>query len=201
MPRRKKRKNLLYAGIAALCLIIFFVIEFIQIVNELPRPEKITSFRPIQSTKIYDRTGEILLYEIHDEQNRTIISGSDIPLYAKQATISIEDRGFYEHSAFDISGFLRAIFKNALVITGIKQGSIEGGSTITQQLVKQVFLTPEKTIKRKIKELILAYWIEGQYAKEEILDFYLNQIPYGSNAYGIESASYLFFGKSAKDLG
>src|SRR3989344_3653674 len=200
MPRRKKRKNLLYAGIAALCLIIFFVIEFIQIVNELPRPEKITSFRPIQSTKIYDRTGEILLYEIHDEQNRTIIAGSDIPLYAKQATISIEDRGFYQHAAFDVGDIIRALFENALVVTGLKSGNIQGGSTITQQLVKQVFLTSERTLKRKIKELILAYWIEEQYTKDEILEFYLNQIPYGSNAYGIESASSLYFGKSAKDL-
>ncbi len=198
--RSKKRKILVYSGIIALCLVIFFVFEFIQIINELPRPEKITSFRPVQSTKIYDRTGEVLLYEIHDEQNRTIIAGPDIPLHAKQATIAVEDQGFYSHAAFDIYGIIRAVFENALVVTGIKKGNIQGGSTITQQLVKNVFLTPEKTIKRKVKEFILAYWIEQQYTKDEILNFYLNQIPYGSNAYGIESVSGMFFGKSVKDL-
>jgi penicillin-binding protein 1C len=196
----RKRKFFLYGGIAALCAIIAGVIWFITIINDLPRPEKISTIQPVQSTKIYDRTGEILLYEIHQEQNRTIVAGSDIPAHAKQATLAVEDQGFYRHAAFDVGGFLRAVYENALVVTGIKKGNLQGGSTITQQLVKNVFLTPEKTITRKAKELVLAYWLEQEYSKDEILDFYLNQVPYGSNAYGIESASNMFFGISAKNL-
>lgn len=193
--RIRRKKIFLYGGIVLLCFVIFFLVQFILIVTELPRPEKITSFRPIQSTKIYDRTGAVLLYEIHDQQNRTIVSDSDIPVHAKQATIAVEDQGFYSHSAFDFRGFFRAVIANLRA-----RDFVQGGSTITQQLVKQVFLTSEKTIKRKVKELVLAYWMEQQYTKDEILAFYLNQIPYGSNAYGIESASNLFFGVSAKEL-
>ena len=165
-------------------------------VKELPRPEQITSFQPTQSTKIYDRTGEVLLYEIHGDQSRTVIPSEEIPLHVKQATIAIEDQKFYEHSGFSISGYLRAAWIN--IISGGTQRP--GGSTLTQQLVKNVFLNPEKTIKRKIKELVLAYWIEQRYSKDEILSLYLNQVSYGSNAYGIQSAAQTFFGKDAKNL-
>ncbi|KKS82533.1 MAG: Penicillin-binding protein, 1A family [Candidatus Wolfebacteria bacterium GW2011_GWC1_43_10] len=169
--------------------------ELIQIIKELPQPEKIDYFQPVQSTKIYDRTGEILLWEIHGEQNRTVVPSEEIPDYAKKATVAIEDQNFYSHSALDVKAIFRAFFKNL-----IKGNFSQGGSTITQQLVKNVFLTPEKTIKRKIKEVILSYWIERNYSKDQILTQYLNQIPYGSNAYGIESASKMFLGKKTKDL-
>lgn len=193
MSRRKKITLSIILVVVA--LVLFGVIEFISIIQELPHPEKITSFQPTQSTKIYDRTGEVLLYEIHGDQNRTIIPADQIPLFARQATIAAEDQGFYKHSAFDIKGFTRAVFVN------LYHGSfVQGGSTITQQLVKNVFLTPEKTIRRKVKELILSYWIENQYSKDEVLTMYMNQIHYGSNSYGIESASQRFFGKSAKDI-
>ena len=169
--------------------------ELIQIIKELPQPEKIDYFQPVQSTKIYDRTGEILLWEIHGEQNRTVVPSEEIPDYAKKATVAIEDQNFYSHSALDVKAIFRAFFKNL-----IKGNFSQGGSTITQQLVKNVFLTPEKTIKRKIKEVILSYWIERNYSKDQILTQDLNQIPYGSNAYGIESASKMFLGKKTKDL-
>lgn len=194
--KKKIRNGILIGAVLLLVAAIVFVFYLINIVRELPRPEKITSFQPAQSTKIYDRTGDVLLYEIHGDQNRTIVSSEEIPDYVKHATISIEDQGFYTHAALDWKGILRAL------ITNIQKGEFtyQGGSTITQQLVKNVFLTPEKTIKRKLKELILSYWIEGQYTKDEILTLYLNQISYGSNSYGVESASQLYFGKSVGDL-
>ncbi len=194
--KKRVRNGILIGLVLLLIAAIVFVFYLIDLVRELPRPEKITSFQPSQATKIYDRTGDVLLYEIHGEQNRTLVSSEEIPDHVKQATIALEDQTFYTHAALDWKGILRA------VITNIQRGEFtySGGSTITQQLVKNVFLTPEKTIKRKIKELILSYWIEGQYTKDEILTLYLNQISYGSNSYGVESASQLYFGKSVRDL-
>ncbi len=192
---RKRRRWLLYIFIAFLAIAIFCVIEFIQIINNLPHPEKITSFQPTQSTKIYDRTGTVLLYEIHGDQNRTLVDANTLPPYVKQATLAVEDQQFYQHSALDWKSLIRSL------ITDVIHGQfIQGGSTITQQLVKNVFLSPEKTITRKIKELVLAYWIEQEYSKDQILNFYINQINYGSNSYGIQSASTRFFGKNAVDL-
>lgn len=174
---------------------IFFSAYFIWIIKNLPYPEKVNHLQTTQSTKIYDRTGDVLLYEVYGDQNRTMLSAEEIPDFVKKATVAVEDQNFYKHSALDWTAFLRAVLVN------LKKGDFsQGGSTITQQFVKNAFLTPEKTIERKIKEWILAYWLERNYTKDEILVFYLNQIPYGSNAYGIESASQLFFGKKAKDL-
>jgi 1A family penicillin-binding protein len=198
MASQKKRgwkKVLIPSFIIALILGIWGLVYFIQLIQSLPHPEKITDLQPTQSTKIYDRTGQVLLYEIHGAENRTVVASKDIPDYMKKAVIAIEDQGFYEHSALDWKGIIRAFFTN------IVRGKFsQGASTITQQLVKTVFLTPEKTIKRKLSEWILSYWIENNYTKDEILDYYLNQIPFGSNAYGIQAASHLYFGKDAKDL-
>ena len=161
----------------------------------MPHPEDFSSFQPTQSTKIYDRTGKVLLYEIHGEENRTVVSKLNMSKYAREATVAIEDRDFYTHSAYDIRAIIRALFED--IIHG---RIVQGGSTITQQLVKNVFLSSKKTIKRKIEEILLASWIEKKYSKDQILTHYLNQVSYGSNAYGIESASQTFFGKDAKDL-
>lgn len=151
--------------------------------------------RVAESTKIYDRTGEILLYDIHGEERRTVIPFAEIPRYVKNATIALEDDNFYKHLGFRPIAFLRAIVVNLV------RGSFEqGGSTITQQIVKSTLLTPEKTVLRKIHEIVIALKLERRYSKDEILGFYLNQIPYGSNAYGIEAASETFFGKHARDL-
>jgi 1A family penicillin-binding protein len=193
--KKHLKKYLLVFLILVLFATSFGLIYFIKLVGELPHPEKINDLQPVQSTKIYDRTGEILLYEIHGSQNRTVVSSADIPDHVKKAVVAVEDQGFYNHSAIDIKGTIRALIVNLM-----KGKFLQGGSTITQQLAKNVFLTSEKTISRKIKELILAYWIEKQYSKDEIITFYLNQVNFGSNIYGIEAASNQYFNVSAKDL-
>ncbi|MDP1884352.1 MAG: PBP1A family penicillin-binding protein [Candidatus Moranbacteria bacterium] len=148
-----------------------------------------------QTTLIYDRTGQHVLYEIHGEENRIILSHDEIPDSIRIATIATEDDSFYSHFGIDFLAILRALKNN------VQKNSMEqGASTITQQLARNAFLTREKTIRRKIAELIIAIKIERKYSKDQILDMYLNEIPYGSNAYGIESAAKTFFGKNAKDL-
>ncbi|GIW63052.1 MAG: hypothetical protein KatS3mg090_0878 [Patescibacteria group bacterium] len=162
--------------------------------NNLPKPDSLTTKHIPLSTHIYDRNGR-LLYEVYRDENRTAVKLQDLPEYVKQATIAIEDKDFYKHNGVSpIGGILRAT-KEIL----LKQ-ELQGGSTITQQLIKTSLLTPERTIERKIKEIILALWAERIYSKDEILQMYLNQIPYGGSAYGIEEASQLYFEKSAKDL-
>ncbi len=168
---------------------------FIYIFQTLPDPGLLERRQVAESTKIYDRAGEILLYEIHGEEKRTVIPLTEIPEVVKQATLAVEDAGFYAHPAFDWKSILRALFANLR-----QRQVVQGGSTITQQLAKNAFLTPERTLARKIKELILAFRLEKRFTKDEILGLYLNQIAYGSNAYGIEAASQIFFEKSARDL-
>lgn len=168
---------------------------FFYIIRDLPTTDEITQRQVIESTKIYDRTGENLLYEIHGEEKRTIITFDKIPDVMKEATISIEDSSFYNHSAFDWRGILRAVFVD------ITTGTIaQGASTITQQLAKTAFLSSEKTIIRKVKELALAWKLERSYTKDQILNLYLNQVPYGGNAYGVEAASQTYFSHGAEEL-
>ncbi len=160
----------------------------------MPSPLNIGKINFALSTHLYDRNG-ILLYEIYRDQNRTPININELPVYVTQATIAIEDKDFYRHKGVAFfSGILRAIRDTFIY----KQ--LQGGSTITQQLVKSALLTPDKTIERKLKEIILALWAEQIYSKEEILQMYFNQVPYGGTAYGIEEAAKTYFGKSAKDL-
>ncbi len=189
-------KYILGIGIAlAAAGAVFGIAAYIYISKNLPDPATFDSRKVAQSSKIYDREGAALLYEIHGEENRTVIPFNAIPELAKKATIAIEDANFYEHAAIDWKSIVRAMLAN------IRQGRLaQGASTITQQLAKNAFLTPEKTISRKFKELALAFRLESQYTKDRILDLYLNQIPYGANAYGIEAASQTYFRKSAKDL-
>jgi len=176
-------------------VIIVGVFGYIYLIRNLPATGEIVNLELIESTKIFDRTGEKLLYEIHTEKKRTIIDAEDMPDVIRNATVAVEDSRFFEHPAFDIRGIIRA------VLVGIRDGRFtQGGSTITQQVAKNSFLTPERSIIRKIKELILAFRLEQIFTKDEILTLYLNQIPYGHNAYGIEAASQMFFGKSARYL-
>ena len=197
----KKNKFIWLKIIGALILIFFSASLFVlakvaKIAKELPDPEQfVASHQVNQSSKIYDRTGEILLYEIYSEEKRTVIPFEKMPDYVKKATIAIEDKNFYEHPALDWRALIRAFLTNI-----IEGRVVQGGSTITQQLAKNAFLSSEKTYERKIKELILAYWIEKKYSKDEILELYLNQIPYGNNAYGVEAAAKTYFGKSAEEL-
>ncbi|MBI4039911.1 PBP1A family penicillin-binding protein [Candidatus Daviesbacteria bacterium] len=171
-------------------LVIAVVIFF---ATQIPSPENLTSRDVAQATKIYDRQGE-LLYDIFQNQNRTPVKLADVPDVVKQATISIEDKDFYKHGGFSVTGIARSGFD---LLTSRR---VEGGSTLTQQLVKNALLSGERTVTRKIKELILAIQVERSYSKDQILEMYLNEIPYGGTAYGVEAAANLYFGKHAKDL-
>jgi membrane peptidoglycan carboxypeptidase len=145
------------------------------------------------STQIFDRNNK-LLYEIFADENRIPIKLNTLPPYVYQASIAIEDQNFFTHFGFDIQGIVRALRNTA-------QGKrLEGGSTITQQLVKYALLTPERSLQRKAKEIVLSIATEVIYSKEEILEMYLNYISYGGTAVGIESASQRYFKKHAKDL-
>ena len=161
--------------------------------RKLPSPDTLISRDMELSTKIYDRNGE-LLYDVHGEKDRMLIQLDDVPLYFRQATIAMEDQNFYRHKGFDITGYIRSI---KTILTG---RGLAGGSTLTQQLVKNALLTSERTLPRKIKEFILAIQIERRYSKDEILQMYLNEIPYGGQAWGIEAAAQMFFGKKTSEL-
>ncbi|NTW26741.1 MAG: PBP1A family penicillin-binding protein [Candidatus Moranbacteria bacterium] len=168
---------------------------FLYFAKDLPSANSVDAKLVVQSTKIYDRTGEHLLYDVHGEEKRTVIPFDQIPDNVKYATIALEDQTFYTHHGVDPKSILRSALKDV-----IKGGAAQGGSTITQQFIKQTLLSNEKTITRKIKEVILAIELEQKYTKDEILNMYLNQIPYGSSAYGVEAAAQTFFGKAARDL-
>ncbi len=174
---------------------IIFLSYFIYLQRTIPDPESIVTRKIGESTKIYDATGEVLLYDIHGEEKRTVIPWEQVPDSIKYATLASEDSDFYNHKGIDFRGIARAFIKN---IEGV--GISQGGSTITQQLVKKALLGDERTFSRKLKEIILTIEIERRFSKDELFWMYLNQIPYGSNAYGVESASKTFFNKSAKDL-
>ena len=175
--------------------LIFFLLYFIYLQRTLPDPDSIATRKFGESTKIYDSTGETILYDIHGEEKRTIIPWDQIPSSVKDATLASEDSDFYNHSGIDFKGIARALLRNIREV-GISQG----GSTITQQLVKKALLGDERTFGRKIKEIILTIEIERKFSKDELFWMYLNQIPYGSNAYGIEAASKTFFNKPAHNL-
>jgi 1A family penicillin-binding protein len=163
--------------------------------RDLPDPNALITRDVPQSTKIYDRTGEHLLYEIHGDERRTLVKIEDIPESMQKAVIAIEDRMFYEHHGIYWRGLIRA---GVMSVVELKR--IGGTSTLTQQLVRNAILTTERSITRKVKEVILSLQIEQKYSKAEILQLYLNEIPFGSNIYGIESAAQTYFGKPTKEL-
>jgi 1A family penicillin-binding protein len=201
MLKRKKRIIKTIIKFIVFCLVFSFLGTiglFAYFAKDLPDPTKINQRQIVQSTKIYDRTGQVILYDIHGEEKRTVIPFEEIPQFVKEATIVIEDDNFYHHFGLDWRGILRAAWAN---LRG--QKIAQGGSTITQQFIKNAYLggpQSARTFTRKIKEAILALELERKYSKDEILSFYLNQVPYGSNAYGIEAASQTFFNKPAKEL-
>lgn len=180
---------------AIISLAVIGTVYVVIAIRTLPTPDQFSTREVSQSTKIYDRTGTVLLYEIHGQEKRTVVPFNTIPDTVKEATIALEDSGFYTRPAIDILGILRAVWAD------LQAGRfVQGASTITQQLAKNAFLTPQKTITRKVNEVILAFELEAKYSKNQILDFYLNQIPYGSNAYGVEAASETYFGKPVQNL-
>lgn len=191
-------KNLLKKlalGIGAIGLLIVGI--FIIWVSTLEIPDfKSFSDRKVQSsTKIYDRTGTVLLYDVHQDIKRTVVPYENISVNLKNATVAIEDSEFYQHKGIRIKAIIRGTIWAKL--TGKK---VSGGSTITQQLIKNTLLTSERSISRKIKEWILAIKLEQVMTKDEILALYLNEAPYGGNLYGVEEASKAFFGKDSSDL-
>jgi 1A family penicillin-binding protein len=176
------------------CVIAVVIFQSYQLVRTLPSPKSIGKVNFELSTHIFDRNG-YELYEIYDDQNRTPVKLDSLPVYVYQTAIAIEDKEFFNHKGVAwYSGVGRSIREFIL------HRSVQGGSTITQQLVKSSLLGPERTIERKLKEIILALWTERLYSKKQILEMYLNQVPYGGSTYGIEEASQTYFNKTAKNL-
>lgn len=176
--------------------IVFFSVlisVFLWLFWGLPIPTNLVSQEFPVSTKLYDRNGK-LIFEIYTDKRSTPVKLDELPDYIIQSTIAIEDKEFYKHYGVSFTGIVRAAFN-----TAFKQ-KLQGGSTLTQQLVKNALLTPERTIKRKIREFALTLFVETIYSKDQILELYLNQIPYGSTAYGIGAASELYFNKQANEL-
>jgi penicillin-binding protein 1C len=182
-----------YALFAVLGLLILIPLLFFWYGRDLPTPGKVVQSKYADATRIYDRKGA-LLYSVYEDQNRTYVPLSDTPKYLQQATLSIEDKDFYKNRGFSVLGYMRAI-RDALLLRGVT-----GASTITQQLVKNVLLTNERSLPRKIKEFILAIQVDNKFSKDQIFEMYLNNISYGSAAIGVEAASETYFGKKVKDL-
>jgi len=184
--RLRPRMPLLVGGLVLLGFLIFLFYD-------LPSPTRLSSWPYPVSTKIFDREGQ-LLYEIYTERNRSPVVIEDLPEFVLEATISSEDKDFYHHHGFSWRGIARATFNTLF------RRKLQGGSTITQQLVKNALLTPERTLRRKIREFSLTLAVEIIYKKDQILAMYLNHAPYGGTAWGIEAAAKTYFGKRAADL-
>jgi penicillin-binding protein 1A len=187
-------KSMRYGSIAFGVFLGLLTIIVIQISTQLPDVDIISTYVPNETTKVFAADGS-LLAELHEEENRALVPISKISDYIKAGVIASEDANFYYHHGLDFKGISRSMFTN--LVFG---SAVQGGSTITQQLARNVFLNKKKKVIRKIAEVILALQLERRYTKEEILEFYLNQVYWGHNAYGIESASNLYFGKNANQL-
>lgn len=187
----KLSKFILVSVIGAIVFIFFL---FIWISRDLPTPGKLSASNLTESTKILDRNGIVLYDVFNNNQNRTYVELSEIPKTLQEATIAIEDKDFYTNLGFSVGGY----FRNVLNLLTLQR--VGGGSTLTQQLVKNTLLTPERTLTRKLKELILAIQVDRTYKKTQILELYLNVAPYGGTAVGIEAGAEQYFGKKAKDL-
>jgi 1A family penicillin-binding protein len=179
--------------LSLLFLVVTPTVFWRAVIHDLPSPKELISRSVDVSTKIYDRNG-ILLYKIYKDQNRTPVTLDQIPLHVRLATLAIEDAEFYNHPGFSVRGIIRASLIN------IRKGELTGGSTITQQLVKNALLTPEKTVARKLREVTLAIGVEFTFSKDQILEMYLNEVSYGGTAYGIQEASQVYFDKSVGEL-
>jgi len=198
--RRGRRSPLYWLNVLATIFLIFLIFSSlafgavaIVFSKDLPSPDRLMDRQVSLSTKIYDRNGT-LLYDIYGDENRTLVKIDQVPDIVKQATIAIEDKHFYTHQGFDPIGMARGIYRTIVL------RDTQGGSSITQQLVKNTLLTTERTVIRKLKEFILALQIEARYSKDEILQMYLNETPYGGQAIGIQAAAENYFGKNVNKL-
>lgn len=193
------KKNVKKYGMGiGLVILIFFGFFFVWLSTiELPDLNNFENRVVSESTKIYDRTGKVVLFDVHGNVRRTVVPLEQISDYLKWATIAIEDQNFYTHNGIEPKAIVRAI------LTNLKDGKLlsgQGGSTITQQVIKNALFTNDKLVSRKIKEWVLAPRLEAKLTKDEILELYLNEVPYGGTVYGVQEAGRKFFGKDAKDL-
>lgn len=175
--------------------VLFALGIFIFYAKDLPRPEVFSERQQILPTRIYDRTGETLLRTIYEEEKRTIINIDDAPEHLLNAILAAEDANFYKHNGVDFKGVARAI------MVDLQLGHpAQGASTISQQLIRSTYLTLEKTIERKVREMVLTIELERRYSKKQILEWYINQIPLGPNIYGVGEAAKTYFGKDIQEL-
>ncbi|MCW1949186.1 MAG: transglycosylase domain-containing protein [Candidatus Shapirobacteria bacterium] len=190
---KKGKKNKKFWWIAGLILLLVIILVIFFISFNVPNPKKLSSGDYPQSSQIFDRNGK-LLYEIYADKRRVPVILSEVPDNLKKATLAIEDANFYKHGGFDVRGLLRGLYRTLI------EKRLQGGSTLTQQLVKNALLTPERTVSRKIKEAILTIASEVMYSKDEILEMYFNQTPYGGTLWGVQAAAKGIFNKDVKDL-
>lgn len=192
-PRIKVPKLTLRTTLITLLVLSPLVAFWFFVLRGLPSPKELVTRDVEVSTKIYDRNG-ILLYKIYKDKNRTIVPLEDIPENVRLATLAAEDAEFYAHPGFSVKGMIRAIYRN------ITRSELSGGSTITQQLVKNALLSSEKTVIRKLREIVLATQVEFAFSKDEILEMYLNEVSYGGTAYGVQEAARVYFDKDVQGL-
>ncbi len=192
--KRHLKKYVRHLPLVALAGFVFVLAVTVYFLWGLPNPSTLSQNPAPSSTKLLDRNGQ-LIYEIFSSQRRTPIRIDTLPKYVSEAHVASEDADFYKHNGFSLRGISRAF------ISTFFKRNLQGGSTITQQLVKLALLKDQsRTVRRKVREFVLSIAVESRYSKDQILEMYLNQIPYGGTAYGLESASQTYFGKSAKDL-
>jgi 1A family penicillin-binding protein len=191
---KRQWKNL---GLLLVAVAIFLIGALIIWVStfKIPTLQDFSERQVVESTKIYDKTGQILLYDANQNTQRTVVPFDQISQNVKNATLAIEDKNFYQHGGVDVTSFFRALLADITTLS-----FSQGGSTITQQVIKNSLLSSDKAISRKLKEIVLAIRLEQIYSKDQILDLYLNEIPYGGTIYGVEEASQSFFGVHAADL-
>lgn len=183
------------AFFALIGLIIFVIILFLWYSRDLPKPGQLANVDLAESTRIYDRNS-VLLYDVHDQnkENRIYVNVGDIPKNLQHATVAIEDKNFYTEPGFSSVSYLRVV-RDVLLYH-----RVTGGSGLTQQLVRNTLITNERTLPRKIRELLLAIQVDKTYSKDQILEMYLNDVPYGGNNLGVEAGAEYYFGKHAKEL-
>jgi len=206
IPKIRVEAKAAAAGVAILVGLFGIIYLGVYLFSDLPTPQELTVRQPKLTTHILDRNGREL-YKIYKEENRSLVTIRQLPEYVIDATVAIEDKDFWNHAGFSLTGIARSIYHNYLSPSDKRQATsnkledkLQGGSTITQQLVKNTLLSPEKTWRRKLRELILSIWTERTFSKEQILEMYLNEVSYGGTAYGIQEASQQYFGKDAQNL-
>ena len=188
------RKLFVFGSALGFLFVIGFSIYLYQLAQDLPDVETVSTYIPAETTKIYS-ADKVILAELHLEENRVLIPIEKISKTLQETVVAIEDANFYKHNGLDFKGIARALYKDILAMS-----FVEGGSTLTQQLARNLFLTRKRKLSRKFSEAILAVQIEKKYTKTDILEMYLNQVYWGHNAYGIESATKMYFNKSASDI-